>query len=82
MAYTIYRIFHLLWTGFLAFLTALPIIEQGNLNSSLWGEGLFLTIWLLGASLLFTRRLNIFGVIFTLAPIVFTTPIFIFILSI
>lgn len=82
MAYTIYRVFHLLWTGFLAFLTSMPILEHGSLDNVVWNETFFLTIWLLGASLLFTKRFNVFGMIFTLAPLVFTAPIFIFMLSI
>lgn len=80
--YTIYRVFHLFWTGFLAFLTALPILERGTLDNLVWSETIFLATWLLGAVLLFTRRLNVFGMIFTLAPVVFTAPIFIFSLSI
>lgn len=82
MAYTIYRVFHLIWTGFLAFLTAVPILERGGLERAVWGETFFLMIWLLGASLLFSKRFNIYGMIFTLAPLVFTAPVFIFILSI
>ncbi len=82
MAYAIYRVFHLLWTGFLAFLTSIPILERGSLGRVVWDETFFLTIWLLGASLLFTKRFNVYGMIFTLAPLVFTAPIFIFMLSI
>lgn len=82
MAYTIYRVFHLLWTGFLAFLTAIPILERGSLDRVVWDETFFLTIWLLGASLLFTRNFDVFGMIFTLAPLIFTVPIFLFMLSI
>lgn len=81
MAYTIYRVFHLLWTGFLAFLTTIPILENGSLDPVVWNETFFLTMWFLGASLLFTRRFNVFGMIFTLAPVVITAPVFIFMLS-
>lgn len=82
MIYALYRVFHLSWTGFLAYLTALPILQQGQIDKFVWNETFFLAIWLLGASLLFTHRLNIFGMIFTLAPLVFTAPVFIFMLSI
>ncbi|PKH08503.1 MULTISPECIES: hypothetical protein [Planomicrobium] len=82
MVYTIYRAFHLLWTGFLAFLTAIPILESGGLERAVLGETFFLMIWLLGATLLFSKRFNVYGMIFTLAPLVFTAPVFIFILSI
>lgn len=82
MTYAFYRVFHLLWTGFLAFLTAIPIVERGSMDKFVWDETIFLVIWLLGATLLFARRLHVFGVIFTLAPVVFTAPIFIFMLSI
>lgn len=83
MIYAIYRVFHLLWTGFLAFLTAIPILEQGGaLDKFVWNETFFLAIWLLGASLLFTKRFNVFGMIFTLAPLIITAPVFIFMLSI
>ncbi|HSJ38129.1 MAG TPA: hypothetical protein VK945_07925 [Planococcus sp. (in: firmicutes)] len=82
MVYGIYRVFHLLWTGFLAFLTAIPILEQGALDRIVWSETFFLAMWVLGASLLFSRRFNVFGMIFTLAPLVYAAPIFIFMLSI
>lgn len=73
-----YRFVHFLWTGLLAFLISIPILERGGIDREVIDDSLFIGIWFVGVVLLFNKRFTKLGLILMLASLVFIVPVFFF----
>jgi len=52
-----------MWTGILAFLISIPILERGGIDRDVFDESFFIGIWIVGVALLFNKRLTKLGLI-------------------
>ncbi|MEK9199984.1 hypothetical protein [Ureibacillus sp. FSL E2-3493] len=75
--FKIYRIVHIIWTAIFAFYVSIPILESGSLEKTLYVDGLFVLLWILGVIFLFIKKLTKIGFIFTILPLLYAIVLFV-----
>lgn len=66
----VYRILHLFMTGFMAFIVSIPFLE-GRMDQEVVDDGVVVFVWLVGAVIIFNKKVMSIGFILTTVPFIF-----------